>query len=100
MDAKDSFIFSLKNGTIQNSILSKVKDTQYAISNRAKKHQKVGGPIFGDFSLYSEKSNFALDTGNYCDRLGCYYEKPIRISSSNNFSIANYEVFRIVRKSY
>ncbi|RHZ89613.1 hypothetical protein Glove_13g178 [Diversispora epigaea] len=68
METKDSFIFSLKNGNIQNSILSRVKNIQYAIDNR----------------------NYYIETS--------HYEEPIR-TSSDRFSIVNYEVFKIVRKS-
>ncbi|RHZ85167.1 hypothetical protein Glove_71g62 [Diversispora epigaea] len=43
----DSFIFSLKNGNIQNSIFSRVKNTQYAILDVYKNYQNVNGPYFG-----------------------------------------------------
>ncbi|RHZ78417.1 hypothetical protein Glove_165g149 [Diversispora epigaea] len=93
---KDSFIFSLKNGNIQNSILSRVKKPQFAIVNLSKFHQKVYGPYFGDFWMNSSKSNFTLDKGCFCRSYSGSYEKPTR--SSEYFSIINYEVFKIVRK--
>ncbi|RHZ48311.1 hypothetical protein Glove_553g5 [Diversispora epigaea] len=93
---KDSFIFSLKNGKIRNSILSRVKDTKYAICNLPKSYQTSVGPHFGDFYLYSEESDFSLDSKNYYFKL--HYEKPIR-TSSVCFSIVNYEVFKIIKKS-
>ncbi|RHZ88259.1 hypothetical protein Glove_24g64 [Diversispora epigaea] len=71
----DSFIFSLKNGNVQNSILSRVKDRDYAILN--------------------------IDKTNSC---GCnnsaavYYEKPIG-TTTKRFSIVDYEVFKIIKKA-
>ncbi|RHZ57825.1 hypothetical protein Glove_383g13 [Diversispora epigaea] len=98
---KDSFIFSLKNGNIQNSILSRVKNPKCAIYNRPKFSQIKGGPQFYDFGMYSHNSNFALDNVCFCRSYGGCYEKPIRSSSSplSNFSIIDYEVFKIVRKT-
>ncbi|RHZ83327.1 hypothetical protein Glove_97g94 [Diversispora epigaea] len=93
---KDSFIFSLKNGKIQNSILSRVKSPKNAIWNASKSQQNKVGPDFGDFHLYSEKTNFTMDGKNFCAIKGNYYEKPLRTSSY--FSIVDYEVFEIVRK--
>ncbi|RHZ73051.1 hypothetical protein Glove_233g16 [Diversispora epigaea] len=67
-ETKDSFIFSLKNGNIQNSILSRVKKSKYAILNAHKNGQKAFGPYFGfGFCLDSEKSNFNLDCFSFCD---------------------------------
>ncbi|RHZ84606.1 hypothetical protein Glove_79g61 [Diversispora epigaea] len=40
-NTNDSFIFSLKNGNIQNSILSRVKKRKYAICNVLKRVQKL-----------------------------------------------------------
>ncbi|RHZ76417.1 hypothetical protein Glove_198g57 [Diversispora epigaea] len=99
METEDSFIFSLKNGNIQNSILSRVKNTQNAILNVGKINQNKIGPIFGyDFYMRSLNSNnFTLDNDCYCSD-GYYYEKPIR-KSSDKFSIVDYEVFKFVRKS-
>ncbi|RHZ86506.1 hypothetical protein Glove_50g47 [Diversispora epigaea] len=97
METKDSFIFSLKNGNIKNSILSRVDNIQYAICKASKHRQNNYGPRFGNFYLYSEKSNFSLDNRNYCDIKCNIYEKPIR-TSSDRFSIINYEVFKIVKK--
>ncbi|RHZ74809.1 hypothetical protein Glove_219g61 [Diversispora epigaea] len=98
MKTKDSFIFSLKNGNIQNTILSRVKKPENAIWITSKSYRNNAGPNFGDFRLYSDLSNFNLDNANYCnDEVSDYYEKPIRISS-DRFSIANYEVFKVIRK--
>ncbi|RHZ69984.1 hypothetical protein Glove_276g76 [Diversispora epigaea] len=100
MKTNDSFIFSLKNGNIQNSIISRVKDTQYAILGVCKNYQNVNGPYFGlGFCLRSDVSNFNLDNNCYSNLLTPYYEKPIR-TSIDDFSIDNYEVFKVVvRKS-
>ncbi|RHZ85355.1 hypothetical protein Glove_66g165 [Diversispora epigaea] len=96
-ETKDSFVFTLKNGNIQNSILSRVKDTKHAVRNSHKKIQDVCGPYFGyGFSLFSKK-NFNLDSLSYCDNSPNYYKK--RIKTSNRFSIDNYEVFKVIEKS-
>ncbi|RHZ89533.1 hypothetical protein Glove_13g144 [Diversispora epigaea] len=99
METKDSFIFSLKNGIIQNSILSRVQNIHYAIRNASKDRQNKVGPRFDDFFLYSDKSDFTLDNQNQYFVMSKDYEKPIRTSSSGYFFIVNYEVFKIVRKS-
>ncbi|RHZ65290.1 hypothetical protein Glove_318g31 [Diversispora epigaea] len=99
IETKDSFIFSLKNGNIQNSILSRVKNPKKAIRNMSKKELSKNGPHFGyDFSMYSPKFDFTLDEKCSCANSGSLYEGSISISSAN-FSIVNYEVFKIVRKS-
>ncbi|RHZ89519.1 hypothetical protein Glove_13g229 [Diversispora epigaea] len=95
-ETKDSFIFSLKNGDIQNSILSRVKRPEEAIWYMSKRLQKLRGPDFGDFCLYSEKSDFTLDNRNYCN--SNRYEKPTR-TSLEKFSIVNYEVFKVIKKN-
>ncbi|RHZ45965.1 hypothetical protein Glove_641g15 [Diversispora epigaea] len=93
----DSFIFSLKNGNIQNSILSRVKIRDCAIWNVAKTSQKTNGLHFGfNLCMRSPSSNFTLDNNsvfNNCD----HYEKSIR--TTNNFSIVDYEVFKIIKKT-
>ncbi|RHZ87544.1 hypothetical protein Glove_33g93 [Diversispora epigaea] len=98
-ETKDSFIFSLKNRIIQNSILSRVKDTKHAVLNIGKNDQKVYGPYFGfGFSLRSYRSNFNLSNDSQRDNYFNYYEKCITISPYG-FSIDNYEVFQVIRKS-
>ncbi|RHZ70431.1 hypothetical protein Glove_271g13 [Diversispora epigaea] len=96
----DSFIFSLKNGNIQNSILSRVKMSDYAILNVHKSGQKLYGPVFGDTGFYmcSRSSNFTLDNYSVCINNG-YYEEPIRTAATNNFSIVDYEVFKVIKKT-
>ncbi|RHZ89522.1 hypothetical protein Glove_13g172 [Diversispora epigaea] len=99
METKDSFIFSLKNGNIKDNILSRVDKTQFAIWNASKSSQIKYGPRFGNFYLFSKKSDFTLDNRNYYNIENSYYEEPMRTSSSDRFSIVNYEVFKIVKKS-
>jgi hypothetical protein len=76
---KDSFIFSFKNSyDMESYILSRVKDENHAIYNKA------FGPTFGfDLSL-SRASR-------------CHYERQIRNASSYRFSAEEYEVFQIMR---
>ncbi|RHZ70453.1 hypothetical protein Glove_271g31 [Diversispora epigaea] len=96
----DSFIFSLKNGNIQNSILSRVKIRDTAIFNISKSEQNKYGPYFGrnSFYMYSHSCNFTLDSySTYYDNGS--YEKPIRTEATNNFSIVDYEVFKVIKKT-
>ncbi|RHZ76511.1 hypothetical protein Glove_196g137 [Diversispora epigaea] len=95
----DSFIFSLKNGNIQNSILSRVKISDNAILNLGKNDQVYCGPYFGyNICMYSSSSNFTLDYGCFCSYNIDHYEKHIR-TIKNNFSIVDYEVFKVIKKS-
>ncbi|RIB26223.1 hypothetical protein C2G38_305025 [Gigaspora rosea] len=87
-ECKDSFIFSLKNGNIQNSILSRVKEPKKAIYCGP-----AYGPVFGD-------DNFGLAMYyNFNNYHGCWtrqwsgYEKPIR--NAEYFSTEEYEIFQI-----
>ncbi|RHZ86471.1 hypothetical protein Glove_50g51 [Diversispora epigaea] len=98
METKDSFLFSLKNGSIKNSILSRVKKPERAIWNESKIYHDKNGPRFGDFYLRSDENDFSLGIDN-CSNTNDRYEKRIRSSSNNYFSIVNYEVFKIVKKS-
>ncbi|RHZ70502.1 hypothetical protein Glove_271g28 [Diversispora epigaea] len=95
----DSFIFSLKNGNMQNSILSIVKENETAIVNVYKLSQKQYGPHFGScFYMRSYNSNFTLDDCSVCTYNGSH-EKPIRTAATNNFSIVDYEVFKVIKKT-
>ncbi|RHZ66630.1 hypothetical protein Glove_306g68 [Diversispora epigaea] len=95
-ETKDSFIFSLKNGNIQKSILSRVKEPKKALYYYKKIFQNYCGPYFGHFYMYSDQSNFTLDCESGSFDYGIY-EKPIR--TSGNFSIIDYEVFKVNRKT-
>ncbi|RHZ81790.1 hypothetical protein Glove_117g108 [Diversispora epigaea] len=100
IETNDSFIFLLKNGNIEKSILSRVKNPRNAILNIEKSGQNKFGPCFGNnFYLRSLGSNdFTLDNDCHYKHQSDYYEKPIR-SLTCDFSIVDYEVFKIVRKS-
>ncbi|RHZ88266.1 hypothetical protein Glove_24g54 [Diversispora epigaea] len=95
----DSFIFSLKNDNLQNSILSRVKKNEYAIWNIYKPGQKTYGIHFGhDLYMYSPSSNFTLDNKSGCNNNRGHYEKPIS-TTTDSFSIVDYEVFKIIKKT-
>ncbi|CAG8557732.1 6460_t:CDS:2 [Acaulospora colombiana] len=85
-----SFIFSLKNGNMKRSILSKVKHAKAAIINN-----RDYGPRFGatDLSMYVGPRRELL---YFCRQQN--YEKPIR-NSAQNFDISHIEVFKISKNS-
>ncbi|RIB24384.1 hypothetical protein C2G38_2139271 [Gigaspora rosea] len=86
----DSFIFSLKNGSILSSILSRVKNTKYAIYNNS-----CYGPCFGAFC--AEGDLCMLDQNvTYCSHYA--YEIAIR-NTKDSFSVSEYEVFQIQKKN-
>ncbi|RHZ73641.1 hypothetical protein Glove_230g61 [Diversispora epigaea] len=94
-----SFIFSFNHGKIQKSILSRVKDENHAL--RYPYFKENYGPYFGcdEFILNSQVSDFTQDTLSSCkNSIFDYYEKPIR-TTNDHFSIMNYEVFKVVKKS-
>ncbi|RHZ60538.1 hypothetical protein Glove_352g44 [Diversispora epigaea] len=94
----DSFVFSLKNGNIQNSILSRVKIPANAILGICKSSQYINGPYFGyGLFMVSNNSNFTLDNSCGCNNTSGHYEKPIRTTTSG-FSIVDYEVFKVIKK--
>ncbi|RHZ89923.1 hypothetical protein Glove_9g175 [Diversispora epigaea] len=74
-----SFIFSLKNGNIKNSILSRVIKPEHALYYYGKRYQNKFGPYFGACALcmYSSASNFTMDN-DHGD-----YEKSIRTKIGN-----------------
>ncbi|RHZ51195.1 hypothetical protein Glove_482g68 [Diversispora epigaea] len=96
METKDSFIFSLKNGKIQNSILSRVKNDRLALHYHNDKN--IYGPYFGDceFIMKSEVSDFTQDEQCSCFSFRKFYEKSIK--TNGKFSIVDYEVFLIIKK--
>ncbi|RHZ60548.1 hypothetical protein Glove_352g32 [Diversispora epigaea] len=99
-NTNDSFIFSLKNGNIQNSILSRVKIPTNAILNICKSSQRICGPYFGHgLYMYSPSSNFTLDNNCLCNNdVGHFYERPLR-TITDGFSIVDYEVFKVIKKT-
>ncbi|RHZ58867.1 hypothetical protein Glove_367g23 [Diversispora epigaea] len=96
----DSFIFSLKNGNIQNSIISRILKNSRALYYYSMKN--IYGPAFGisEFMMKSNVSDFTQDELCRCEIdpiFGSHYEKPIR-TSNKKFSILDYEVFKIIKK--
>ncbi|RHZ89514.1 hypothetical protein Glove_13g14 [Diversispora epigaea] len=80
----DSFIFSLKNGNIENNILSRVKDASTAIYNS---YQHISN-FCNDFFMPSNQTFYV----NWIQS----YEKLIR-KKTGSFSIDDYEIFQIKR---
>ncbi|RHZ61234.1 hypothetical protein Glove_349g119 [Diversispora epigaea] len=99
VQTNDSFIFSLKNDNIENSILSRVKESETAFMNMGKVSQQSWGPAFGeDFGMHSYSSNFTLDNSCGCRNYG-HYENPIKKTPNIYlFSIVDYEVFKVIKK--
>ncbi|RIB18326.1 hypothetical protein C2G38_1357573 [Gigaspora rosea] len=97
VSSKSSFIFSLKNDKIKNSILSRVK--------------RSIGAIYMDtrYGVYFGNAELAMFPGNNGQNYGCrtyrdygYYEKYIGINSlgsGQNYFVNEYEVFQIHKKS-
>ncbi|RHZ78387.1 hypothetical protein Glove_165g121 [Diversispora epigaea] len=101
MKTNDSFIFSLKNGTIKNSILSRVINNKEALFYHSYNYQNIRGPYFGNcrFMMESNVSDFTQDKLCWCyynSSKSPYYEKPIR-TTNEKFSIVDYEVFKIIK---
>ncbi|RIB24781.1 hypothetical protein C2G38_2069093 [Gigaspora rosea] len=85
----DSFIFSLKNGTVQNSILSRVKEPKCALYNDSKR-----GPNFGYHGDLDMKTEFNQNNKCYCNPRS--YEKALRSTKGKSyFSVDEYEVYQI-----
>ncbi|RHZ67618.1 hypothetical protein Glove_300g66 [Diversispora epigaea] len=102
IETNDSFIFSLKNGNIQKSILSRVINRSYALAYHNSNNQNTDGPWFGncEFMMQSKVSDFTQDKLCWCDYdpgYNTHYEKPIR-TTNEKFSIVDYEVFKIIKK--
>ena len=92
---KDSFIFSFKNGNIEDAIISNIKYEDYAVD-----YSYMCGPKFGnDLTIYSKKKflNYRNYNVSFCKQ--CYYEKKIR-DTEDNFSIEDYEVFQLVKDNF
>ncbi|RHZ89551.1 hypothetical protein Glove_13g251 [Diversispora epigaea] len=81
----DSFIFSLKNGNIKNSILSRVKNAGGAIFNVFE-----FGPSFNGDLWMNGTQTFKTNGRDY-------YENPIR-KTTGQFNIDDYEVFQIKKR--
>ncbi|RHZ73572.1 hypothetical protein Glove_230g23 [Diversispora epigaea] len=108
MRTNRSFIFSFKDGSTQNSILSRVKNEKkalwYPFNNS--EDEDIIGPYFGnlEFTLRSNVFDFTQDRLSWCchsknvDCIYNFYEKSIR-TTNDYFSIIDYEVFNVVRES-
>ncbi|RHZ73533.1 hypothetical protein Glove_230g215 [Diversispora epigaea] len=96
MKTNKSFIFSFKDGNAQNSILSRVRKENNALHFNINKD--IIGPRFGkaEFMLRSRGSDFTKDCLNMC-RKSKYYERSLR--NFNMFSIVDYEVLKVIKKS-
>ncbi|UZO02786.1 uncharacterized protein OCT59_021264 [Rhizophagus irregularis] len=82
---KDSFIFSFSNNSIDNYILSRVKDEKKAIYNG----KYLNGPTFNsDLVLYNDRDGLRIN----CNQ--CYYEK--HIGKINKLYVEEFEVFQII----
>ncbi|RHZ70572.1 hypothetical protein Glove_269g50 [Diversispora epigaea] len=103
VETEESFIFSLKNGNLQNSILSRVKNKEFAIKYAGSNSQVNQGIIFGNCELImrTEVSNFTKDGESWCSLCNFgetrQYERSIR-TSNTGFFIVDYEVFGVVKK--
>ncbi|RHZ73877.1 hypothetical protein Glove_228g48 [Diversispora epigaea] len=98
VETNDSFIFSLKNGNIRKSILSRVKYKECSLFYHSSNSKIFFGPSFGnrEFSMNSFISDFTQDKKCWCNNKD-FYEKSIR-KAFGSFSIVDYEVFKIVKK--
>ncbi|RHZ75110.1 hypothetical protein Glove_217g48 [Diversispora epigaea] len=98
MKTNKSFIFLFKDGNIQNSILSRVKKGNEALWYSPRKDRF--GPYFGwdEFVMKSDVSDFTQDMLSRCKTNNNKYEKSIR-TTEDEFSITDYEVFKVVKKS-
>ncbi|RHZ67579.1 hypothetical protein Glove_300g70 [Diversispora epigaea] len=93
----DSFIFSLKNGNIQKSILSRVINRSRALIYHNSNDQNTDGPWFGDYEFILQSKVFDFTQDKLCQcRSGPNYENPIR-TTYEKFSIIDYEVFKIIK---
>ncbi|RHZ85057.1 hypothetical protein Glove_71g73 [Diversispora epigaea] len=97
MKTDESFIFSFKDVNIRNPILSRVENEDHALWYPLDKDRY--GPYFGDceFMIKLSVLNFTQNTESFC-RNTSNYEKPIR-KTEDRFSIIDYDVFKVVKKS-
>ncbi|RHZ73538.1 hypothetical protein Glove_230g212 [Diversispora epigaea] len=94
-----SFIFSFKDNSIRNSILSRVLNDKCALHYYRDKDEV--GPRFGkaEFMLKSCESDFTKDCLNQCKK-SKFYENSIRENHNyREFSITDYEVLKVVKNS-
>ncbi|CAG8536058.1 12156_t:CDS:2 [Acaulospora colombiana] len=85
--ASNSFIFSLGDDNIKNSIISRVKRKNMALN-----YEYSLGPSFGNDDITINGQDFREETKCYSEN-HCY-ERPIR-KHSGYFSLEEYEVFQV-----
>ncbi|RIB18240.1 hypothetical protein C2G38_2142209 [Gigaspora rosea] len=93
----DSFVFSLKNSAIQNSILSRVKNPECAIYNFANY-----GLYFGHALIMFVHNYNGQDNGCYICFYPNRYEKQIDVgppSTVRHYFVNEYEVFQIHKRT-
>src|SRR6266496_5553 len=89
-ETSHSFIFSFKNKSIKDVIISNVKNVNYAVVFKPEH-----GPQFGkDICIYSSNESTNYETTSCRNN---YYEKKIR-DTEGKFSIEDYAVFQIIRR--
>ncbi|CAB4427794.1 unnamed protein product [Rhizophagus irregularis] len=88
----DSFIFSFRNKNINNHIISRVKENEYAIY-----YWNRYGPSFGGEDLIIHGGDVCdfRKRNSYCKKKS--YKKDIRITE-DKFSVEEYEIFQIIEK--
>ncbi|RHZ89663.1 hypothetical protein Glove_13g271 [Diversispora epigaea] len=85
-ETNDSFVFSLKNGNIKNSILSRAKVPSKAIYNYT-----GHGPNFNNDLWMDGTQPFQIHVRDYC------YEN-LKRKTTDQFYIVDYEVFQIKKR--
>ncbi|RHZ70425.1 hypothetical protein Glove_271g14 [Diversispora epigaea] len=89
------------NGQANTVVIVKVKGTEEILGGYNPliwDANTVDDGYGGSFYMYSLSSSFTLDNSCACYDDGSY-EKPIRTAAKNNFSIVDYEVFKIIKKT-
>ncbi|RGB42398.1 hypothetical protein C1646_751052 [Rhizophagus diaphanus] len=88
---KDSFIFSFNNDRIEDYILSRVMNENFAINNGGD-----CGPSFGigDLSIWKASNFRGINYDSSWSEIN-FYEKPIR-KTKNVFGVGECEVFQII----
>ncbi|RIB04843.1 hypothetical protein C2G38_2148830 [Gigaspora rosea] len=89
MRCNKSFIFSLNKYFVDESVLSRVKIPEHALYVHS-----TYGPTFVDLGMYS---NF--NHAKQCFYQRRSYRKSIINITSKNFSVDEYEVFKVIRKA-
>ncbi|CAH1760857.1 4709_t:CDS:2 [Entrophospora sp. SA101] len=86
----ESFLFSIDDNDLKNSVRSKVVNNSYALD-----YYSYYGPIFGGRDLALE-DNFKDEKRCWCKKR--YYDRAIR-KVDDAFSVEDYEIFQVVPKN-